>query len=61
MAHHANAKKLRRKIGNLNNGLRLTVQDDGLGFDPRDKVSTGHFGLVGMKERAELGWRRVDD
>ena len=54
VVHHANAKNLRVKLETLNNNLRLTVQDDGLGFDSRDKVSTGHFGLVGMKERAEL-------
>jgi signal transduction histidine kinase len=54
VAHHANAKKLGLKLENTGAGLRLTVQDDGRGFDPRDKVSTGHFGLVGMKERAEL-------
>ena len=54
VAHHANAEKLSVKLESINDGLRLTVQDDGMGFDPRDKVSTGHFGLVGMKERAEL-------
>jgi signal transduction histidine kinase len=54
VGHHANAKKLSVKLENTGNGLRLTVQDDGLGFNPRDKASTGHFGLVGMKERAEL-------
>ena len=35
--------------------LRLFVQDNGVGFDPR-KTPPRHFGLVGMKERAkELG------
>ncbi len=52
--HHANAKTLCIKLETLEDKLRLIVQDDGLGFDPRDKVSAGHFGLVGMKERAEL-------
>jgi len=54
VAHHANAKKLSVKLESTNGGLWLTIQDDGMGFDTRDKVSTGHFGLVGMKERAEL-------
>jgi signal transduction histidine kinase len=54
VGHHANAKKLSVKLKSINDNLRLTVQDDGLGFNPRDKASTGHFGLVGMKERAEL-------
>jgi signal transduction histidine kinase len=54
VAHHANAKKVSLRLKPQGDHLRLTVQDDGLGFDPRDKASTGHFGLVGMKERAEL-------
>ncbi len=52
--HHANAKRLTLRLEAAQGRWRLTVQDDGLGFDPRDKVSTGHFGLVGMKERAAL-------
>jgi len=31
----------------------LTIQDDGIGFDT-SKEPSGHFGLVGMRERAEL-------
>ncbi|MFZ5909800.1 MAG: sensor histidine kinase [Chloroflexota bacterium] len=54
VVHHANAKRLTLRLEPGAGRWILTVQDDGLGFDPRDKVSTGHFGLVGMKERAEL-------
>jgi len=32
----------------------LTIQDNGIGFDTKSKEITGHFGLVGMRERAEL-------
>ncbi len=33
--------------------FRLTVRDDGDGFDPsKPPPSTGGFGLVGMRERA---------
>jgi signal transduction histidine kinase len=32
--------------------LRVIVRDDGTGFDPQ--TPTGGFGLVGMRERAEL-------
>ncbi|MEO0793904.1 MAG: ATP-binding protein [Verrucomicrobiota bacterium] len=33
------------------NAFRLTVTDDGHGFDPRNSSRPGHFGLVGMRER----------
>ncbi len=33
---------------------KLTIQDDGIGFDSKSKEPTGHFGLVGMYERAQL-------
>jgi signal transduction histidine kinase len=32
--------------------LRLEVRDDGRGFDPARAAANGHFGLVGMRERA---------
>ena len=32
---------------------RMTIADDGAGFDP-DAISGGHFGLIGMREQAEL-------
>jgi signal transduction histidine kinase len=32
--------------------LRVEVRDDGRGFDPREAAANGHFGLVGMRERA---------
>jgi signal transduction histidine kinase len=34
--------------------ITLTIQDDGIGFDMKSDASSGHFGLVGMYERAEL-------
>ena len=35
--------------------LRMTVKDDGRGFegDPKELMQNGHFGLTGMRERAE--------
>jgi signal transduction histidine kinase len=33
--------------------LTLTVADDGVGFDP-GAAPSGHYGLVGMREHAEL-------
>ena len=36
--------------------LRMTIKDDGRGFegDPQTKGQNGHYGLKGMRERAEL-------
>ena len=34
-------------------GLRLTVLDDGQGFDATAPAATGSFGLLSMRERAE--------
>ncbi|HSI56024.1 MAG TPA: histidine kinase [Ideonella sp.] len=34
-------------------GLSLTVADDGVGFDPQ-AVGSGHYGLVGLREQAEM-------
>jgi signal transduction histidine kinase len=54
VSHHAQARKLCIRLSHNGQGTALTIEDDGIGFDPKAKVSTGHFGLVGMKERAEL-------
>ena len=51
---HSQAKKFSVHLSH-NGRSTLVIQDDGLGFDMKSKVSTGHFGLVGMRERAELG------
>ena len=42
--------ELKREAKNL----RLTVQDDGAGFDPAEAGSKGGFGLSGVAERARL-------
>ncbi len=55
-AHHADIE--------LRDGAhpRLTVRDDGCGFDPAaEQIPSGSFGLVSMRERAESfgGWLSV--
>ncbi len=49
-ARHSTAKVVRVQFAN-GNGLRLQVEDDGVGFDPSAVRSTG-FGLATMQERA---------
>ena len=44
--------------------VKLTVRDDGVGFvsmhEPSDLTQAGHFGLVGMSERAESAGGSLD-
>ena len=50
---HAGASRLGVRLETHGADLTLSVQDDGVGFDPA--VSRpGHFGLVGLEEQAQL-------
>ena len=51
---HARAKTLLIRL-NVNEGeLHLTLEDDGIGFTPDEQQSPfGHFGLIGIRERAD--------
>jgi signal transduction histidine kinase len=52
---HANAAKLRMNYGPSE--ITVIVEDDGVGFDADSTIAgatdSGHFGLAGMRERAE--------
>ena len=52
---HATAQVIRLDLDVENDILCLHVEDDGKGFEPSDtfSVSGGHFGIVGMRERAK--------
>ncbi|MFN8432907.1 MAG: sensor histidine kinase [Anaerolineales bacterium] len=50
---HSQAKKFSVRLTS-DGRTTLIIQDNGIGFDMKPKDSTGHFGLVGMRERAEL-------
>jgi signal transduction histidine kinase len=51
---HARASHVRLKL-QLADGTHLTllIEDDGVGFDPA-VARPGHFGLVGLREQAQL-------
>jgi len=52
---HARAREVRISLAMDDGRLRLSVADDGQGFEQTDAFSEigGHFGLLGMRERAE--------
>ncbi len=49
---HAACRAVRVTCAYGRRALRLEVRDDGRGFDPDRAAANGHFGLVGMRERA---------
>jgi signal transduction histidine kinase len=51
---HANAKQLMVRLVQDAGSVTLSVQDDGDGFNPVEAEKAGHFGLVGMRERAVM-------
>ena len=53
---HAGAHRLEVALDFAPNSVALTVKDDGRGFegDRAEQVGSGHFGLMGMAERASL-------
>jgi signal transduction histidine kinase len=59
---HASASNIEIKLRYDSDSLRLSVHDDGHGFDTENVIplGVGHYGLTGMRERAErIGGRLV--
>lgn len=55
---HSQADRVRLSIGYQAGGVELSVEDDGVGFDAPQRVTDlaeqGHYGIMGMYERAAL-------
>ncbi|HWG85650.1 MAG TPA: ATP-binding protein, partial [Deinococcales bacterium] len=49
---HSEASSVRVAVGQFDDQLTLTVEDDGRGLPT--ELPPGSYGLVGMRERAEL-------
>lgn len=49
---HAEAGSITISLAETEDGVVLTIRDDGKGFDVNRRQSEGHFGSVMMKERA---------
>jgi signal transduction histidine kinase len=52
VVRHARARRVEVRLGADEREVRLSVVDDGVGFDP-DAVPPGHLGVDGMRARAE--------
>jgi signal transduction histidine kinase len=52
--NHAYAKNLAVKLEHIEGKMRLTVRDDGVGFDIGKNIKSSHLGLTGMTERTQL-------
>lgn len=51
---HADPSTIKITLARTPDGARLTVTDDGKGFDAEEGSPEGHFGLTMMKERAQV-------
>lgn len=63
VVHHAKAKHANLQIA-FDKEIKLEVADDGVGFSvpnsPTEFAPSGHFGLLGMRERADLIGARLE-
>lgn len=61
VARHARARQVWLRIAHEDHQLLLDVRDDGVGFDPAAiGRQRGHYGLLGLYERAQLTGGSLD-
>lgn len=64
--HHGKANRIDISMTRDMHGSKLVIEDDGVGFELPDDllilVRASHFGLVGIRERAEMqgGFCKID-
>ena len=55
IARHARARHVSVEARVVEKWLEVSIQDDGQGFDPANsEIHSGHYGLLGLQERAQL-------
>jgi PAS domain S-box-containing protein len=54
VAKHSNATEARVSLDRLEDGIHLSVSDNGVGFDVEEAKQRGGLGLVSMEERVRL-------
>lgn len=64
VVRHSQATRADLRISFWIKGIELEINDNGIGFDmpksPTDFAASGHFGLLGIRERAELIGARLE-
>jgi signal transduction histidine kinase len=61
VSQHSSAKNVCVRLERAGSSVVMSIDDDGVGFSheqARARLRDGHFGLVGMRERIELGGGR---
>jgi signal transduction histidine kinase len=51
---HSGAEAITLTLREADDGARLSIADDGAGFDVEQGSPEGHFGLTMMRERAQV-------
>ena len=54
ITRHAQASQVRVRVFVQKDFMELEIDDNGQGFDVEEQSSSGHYGLLGMRERARL-------
>jgi signal transduction histidine kinase len=54
VARHAEATTVRLGLHPADGCLLIGVEDDGVGFDTETAAPPGHYGIIGLRERARL-------
>lgn len=52
--HHANAKNVQLNLTLSSDEISLKIEDDGIGFKMENINQEGHYGLAGIRERAQI-------
>jgi len=52
IARHARASRVQLHLRSSDQAIELVIRDDGCGFDPQGIGQPGHYGLIGLQERA---------
>lgn len=54
ITRHAQAHQVQLSLAPRGKTLLLDIDDDGVGFDPAAATQSGHYGLIGVRERVRL-------